>query len=56
MRRKNSPLTFMTGFGVDGSDKEKQEDFEGVRGAFESNPLSRQSKSILLSKRLWAMS
>lgn len=36
--RKEFSLTSMTGFGVDGSIKEKQEDFEGVRGDFENNP------------------
>jgi len=28
----------MIGFGVDGSNKEKQQDFEGVRGDFVNNP------------------
>ncbi|MCQ5224285.1 DUF4954 family protein, partial [Parabacteroides merdae] len=36
--KKEFSLTFMTGFGVDASDKEKQEYFDGVRAAFESNP------------------
>ena len=41
----------MTGFGVDGSDKEKQEDFEGVRGAFESNPFVTAVKEHIIAKR-----
>ena len=36
--RKEFSLSSMTGFGVDGSRREKQEDFEQVRGDFESNP------------------
>jgi len=36
--RKEFSLTCMTGFGVDGSNTEKQKDFEGVRGDFENNP------------------
>ena len=28
----------MTGFGADGSREEQEQDFEQVRGAFESNP------------------
>lgn len=44
-------LTFMTGFGVDGSDKEKLEDFEGVRGAFESNPFVTAVKEHIVVKR-----
>jgi hypothetical protein len=35
--RKEFNLSSMTGFGIDGSDLEKQLDFEQVRGAFESN-------------------
>lgn len=35
--RKEFALSSMTGFGIDGGDKEKQLDFEQVRGAFESN-------------------
>lgn len=55
--KKEFSLTFMTGFGVDGSDKEKQEEFQEVCAVHSrAIPLSRQSKSILLSKRLWAMS
>ena len=50
--KKEFSLTFMTGFGVDGSDKEKQV----CAGHSRAIPLSRQSKSILLSKGLWAMS
>lgn len=36
--RKEFSLTAKIGFGVDGSSLEKDEDFERVRGAFESNP------------------
>lgn len=36
--RKEFSLSSMTGFGVDGSRQEKKEDFEQVRGDFESNP------------------
>jgi hypothetical protein len=35
--RKEFDLSSMTGFGIDGSDLEKQMDFEQVRGVFESN-------------------
>ncbi len=35
--RKEFNLSSMTGFGIDGSDEEKQLDFEQVRGVFESN-------------------
>ena len=38
-------------FGVDGSDKEKLEDFEGVRGAFESNPFVTAVKEHIVVKR-----
>ena len=49
--KKEFSLTFMTGFGVDGSDKEKQEDFEGVRGAFESNPFVTAVKEHIVVKK-----
>ncbi len=35
---KEFSLSSMTGFGADGSRREKKEDFEQVRGDFESNP------------------
>lgn len=35
--KKEFNLSSMTGFGIDGSDEEKQLDFEQVRGVFESN-------------------
>jgi hypothetical protein len=35
--KKEFDLSSMTGFGIDGSDEEKQLDFEQVRGGFESN-------------------
>lgn len=41
----------MTGFGVDGSGKEKQEDFEVVRGAFEQNPFVTAVKEHIITKR-----
>jgi len=36
--RKEFSLTYMTGFGIDGTEDEKHKDFEGVRGDFENNP------------------
>ena len=36
--RKEFSLTSMTGFGADGSHDEMKQDFEQVRGDFESNP------------------
>lgn len=36
--KKEFSLSSMTGFGADGSRREKKEDFEQVRGDFESNP------------------
>lgn len=35
--KKEFDLTFMTGFGVDGDDEEKEKDFVNVRGSFEKN-------------------
>ncbi len=35
--RKEFTLSSMTGFGIDGGDEEKKQDFEQVRGEFESN-------------------
>lgn len=49
--RKEFSLTSMTGFGVDGSDKEKLEDFEGVRGVFDSNPFVTAVKEHIITKR-----
>ena len=49
--QKEFSLTFMTGFGVDGSEKEKLEDFEGVRGAFESNPFVTAVKEHVVVKQ-----
>jgi len=37
--RKEFALSSMTGFGMDGGDREKMLDFEMVRGDFESNPI-----------------
>ena len=36
--RKGILFSHETGFGVDGSNKEKLEDFEGVRGILRNNP------------------
>lgn len=49
--RKEFSLTFMTGFGVDGSDDEKQADFEGVRGDFENNPFVAAVRDHITNKR-----
>lgn len=49
--RKEFSLTSMTGFGVDGSRKEKEEDFEEVRGAFEQNPFVTAVKEHIETKR-----
>lgn len=49
--RKEFSLTAMTGFGVDGSIKEKQDDFEGVRGDFENNPFVSAVQEHIRCKR-----
>ena len=49
--QKEFSLTSMTGFGVDGSRKEKQEDFETVRGAFEQNPFVTAVKEHIVTKQ-----
>lgn len=49
--RKEFSLTAMTSFGVDGSIKEKQEDFEGVRGDFENNPFVSAVQEHIRNKR-----
>ena len=49
--KKEFSLTSMTGFGVDGSVKEKQEDFECVRGIFESNPFVTAVKEHIVVKQ-----
>jgi len=36
--KKEFDLNFRTGFGVDGNKEQKDQDFESVRGNFESNP------------------
>jgi hypothetical protein len=36
--KKEFSLSSMTGFGADGTRAEKEQDFEQVRGDFESNP------------------
>lgn len=49
--KKEFSLTSMTGFGVDGTRKEKEEDFEVVRGAFEQNPFVTAVKEHIITKR-----
>ncbi|MBR2497493.1 MAG: DUF4954 family protein, partial [Parabacteroides sp.] len=49
--KKEFSMTFMTGFGVDGSEKDKLKDFEGVRGAFENNPFVTAVKEHIVVKR-----
>ena len=49
--KKEFSLTSMTGFGVDGTRKEKEEDFEIVRGAFEQNPFVTAVKEHISTKR-----
>lgn len=49
--KKEFSLTSMTGFGVDGTRKEKEEDFEVVRGAFEQNPFVTAVKEHITTKR-----
>ena len=40
--KKEFTLSAMTGFGADGSHEEKEQDFEQVRGTFESNPFVKE--------------
>lgn len=49
--QKEFSLTSMTGFGVDGTRKEKEEDFETVRGVFEQNPFVIAVKEHIITKR-----
>ena len=49
--RKEFSLTSMIGFGVDGSSKEKQQDFEGVRGDFMNNPFVTAGQEHIVNKR-----
>ena len=49
--RKEFSLTSMIGFGVDGSNKEKQQDFEGVRGDFVNNPFVIAVQEHIVNKR-----
>ena len=48
---KEFSLTSMIGFGVDGSNKEKQQDFEGVRGDFVNNPFVTAVQEHIVNKR-----
>lgn len=49
--KKEFSLTFMTGFGVDGTVEEKLVDFEGVRGDFENNPFVSAVQEHIITKR-----
>lgn len=49
--RKEFSLTSMIGFGVDGSESDKQLDFEGVRGGFETNSFVAAVKDHIVKKR-----
>lgn len=49
--KKEFSLTFMTGFGVDGTAEEKLGDFEGVRGDFENNPFVSAVQEHIVKKR-----
>ncbi len=49
--RKEFSLTSMIGFGVDGTQEEKEKDFEGVRGDFENNPFVTAVKEHIVKKR-----
>jgi hypothetical protein len=49
--RKEFSLGTMTGFGVDGSEGDKQLDFESVRGVFETNSFVAAVKDHIVKKR-----
>jgi hypothetical protein len=49
--RKEFSLSSMTGFGVDGGEGDKRLDFEGVRGAFETNSFVEAVKRHIIDKR-----
>ncbi len=49
--RKEFSLSSMTGFGIDGSEGDKRLDFEGVRGAFETNSFVEAVKRHIVEKR-----
>lgn len=48
--RKEFSMTAQTGFGIDGTDNQKQIDFEQVRGAFENNPFVETVKKHICTK------
>lgn len=48
--RKEFSMSAHTGFGADGDQKEKQTDFEQVRGAFENNPFVETVKKHIVDK------
>jgi hypothetical protein len=48
--RKEFSLSSMTGFGVDGGEGDKRLDFEGVRGAFETNSFVEAVKRHIVDK------
>ena len=49
--RKEFTLSSMTGFGVDGGEDEKKQDFEQVRGEFESNSVVSAIRDHIKQKR-----
>jgi hypothetical protein len=49
--RKEFSLTSMISFGVNGSTKEKRDDFEGVRGGFKNNPFVTAVKEHIVDKQ-----
>lgn len=49
--RKEFSITSMTGFGIDGSEGDKLLDFEGVRGAFETNSFVAEVRDHIVRKR-----
>lgn len=48
---KEFSLTAQTGFGIDGNSRQKQKDFEQVRGGFESNPFVENVRRHISDKR-----
>lgn len=48
--RKEFSLTARTGFGIDGSFQQKQNDFEQVRGAFDNNPFVETVRNHISAK------
>lgn len=48
--KKEFSMNAQTGFGVDGSDRQKQIDFESVRGDFENNPFVSAVRKHIIDK------